>query len=155
MPEGSGGLGLSEIHDLDGARDASRRRRVLEVLRCLEPVLDEQVQVVTLVEDLAADVGMVLLEEPHLAVLLRDELLIHRGDLDEEVLVGEVEVRGEVGRRLPVTVEFDGEAARFVLPAEAVEVEETGELPLAVVGEGDVVCRGREIDGQDEASIRR
>jgi hypothetical protein len=125
------------------------------VIRGLEAVLDEQVEVVTLVEDLAPDVRVVLLQQSDLAVLLGDELLVHRRDLDEQVLVGEEEIGSEVGRRLAVVVELDGEAPRLVLPTEAVEVEESGELSLAVVSEGDVVCRGREVDCQEEASMRR
>jgi hypothetical protein len=145
---GSGSFGLPEVDDLDRSRDACRSRLVVEVLRCLQPVLDEKVEVVPLVEDLAVDLGVHLLEEPHLAVLLGDELLVHRRDLDEEILVGDVEVGGEVLDGLTSLVVFDRERGRLVLPIESVEVEESGELTLAVVSESDLVGWGREVDGQ-------
>src|SRR5262249_32598611 len=50
--------------------------------RRLEPVLAEELEVVALVEDPHADVGIELLHAPCLAVLLRDELLVQRRDLD-------------------------------------------------------------------------
>jgi hypothetical protein len=105
-------------------------------------------EVVALVEDLAVDVAVMFFEEPDLAVLLGDEFLVHRGDLDEQVFVGNVEVGGEERDGRTVGVEFDGEGRRLVLPGEAVEIEESCELPLAVVSEADVVSRSREVDGQ-------
>ena len=61
--------------------------------RLLETVLDEQVQVVALVEDLASDVRIERRQPPHLAVLLGHELLVEGRDLDVEVELGQVEVR--------------------------------------------------------------
>ena len=52
-----------------------------------------------------------------------------------EVLVGKVEVGTEETRRLPGRVELDGEGMRLVLPIDPIEVEESSELPLAVVSE--------------------
>jgi beta-galactosidase beta subunit len=94
------------------------------VIWCFQTVFDEQVQVVPLVEDLAVDRRMMLLEEPNLAVLLGDQLLVHGRYFDVQILIGQEEVGGEVRRRLTVRVEFDGEGSRFVLPLQAVEVEE-------------------------------
>jgi hypothetical protein len=125
----------SEVHDLGRSRDACWRRRELHARRFLEPVLHEQVEEIPLVEDLAPYLGVVLPELTHLAVLLGDQLLVHGGDLDVEVLVGKVEVGTEEASRLPGRVELDGEGMRFVLPLDPVEVEESSELPLAVVSE--------------------
>jgi hypothetical protein len=104
----------------------------------LETVFHNQMQVVPLVEDLALDVGVVLLELADLLVLLGDELLIHRGDLDEDLVIQQVEVRCEELGRLAV-FEPDREAARLVFPRDTIEVEEESELPLTVVSEIDLV----------------
>jgi hypothetical protein len=100
------------------------------------------------VEDLAVDVGVVLAEETYLSILLGDELLVHRRDLDEEVLVGDVEVGCEELRRFAVVVELDREGGRLVVPVQPVEIEESGELPLTVVSERDLIGRRREVEGQ-------
>ena len=92
-------------------------------------------QEVALVEDLAVDVRVLLAQLTHLAILLRDELLVHRGDLDVQLLVRKEEVRLEVARGSTGLIELDGEGVRFVLPLDSVEVEESGELPLTVVSE--------------------
>ena len=107
----------------------------------LETVFDHQVQVVALIEDLAVDVGVESLETTDLAILLGHQLLIHRCDLDEHLIVGQVEVRREPLGRLAVLIEIDREAPRLVVPGNSVEVEKEGELPLTVVSEIDVVCR--------------
>jgi len=96
---------------------------------------------VTLVEDLAAHVRVQLPQPADLAVLLRDELLVHRGDLDEEIVFRQVEVRPELFRWRPGGVPFDSEGSRLVLPRYDVEVEQPCELALAGVSELDPVCR--------------
>jgi hypothetical protein len=121
---------------------------VVEVFGRLEAVFDQEVEVVPLVEDLAVDVGVVLAEETYLSILLGDELLVHRRDLDEEVLVGDVEVGCEELRRFAVVVELDREGGRLVVPVQPVEIEESGELPLTVVSERDLIGRRREVEGQ-------
>ena len=63
--------------------------------RILQAVLRHQRQVVALVEDLAPDLGVPLAEAADLPVLLRDELLVERRDLDVEVVDREVEVGRE------------------------------------------------------------
>jgi hypothetical protein len=108
------------------------------MVRLLEPVLDHEMEVVALIEDLALDVRMELLKLADLLVLLGHQLLIHGGDLDEQIVVGEIEVGGEELDGLPFLV-GDGEAAWLVVPRNAVEVEEKSELPLAVVSELDFV----------------
>ena len=105
----------------------------------VQPVLDHEVQVVALVEDLAAHVRVQLAELPHLAVLLGDEALVHRGDLDVDALFGKVEVGRERANRGALLVPFDGKRRRLVVPLDVVEVEEARELPLALVSEVDRV----------------
>jgi len=104
-------------------------------IRFLETVLDQEVQIVTLVEHLALDVRMVFPEKSYLAVLLCHKLLAHRGDFDVDVILGQVEVGSEVLRRFSTPIPFDGEGMRFVLPVDSVEVEETCKLSFAVVRE--------------------
>jgi hypothetical protein len=52
----------------------------------LEPVLGDEGQVVALVEDLAIHARIQLAEPPDLAVLLGDQALVERRDLDVEVV---------------------------------------------------------------------
>ena len=86
---------------------------------------------------------MVLRETSNLAVLLRDELLIHRRDLDEHVLGGQIEIRPEELRRILELVEFDRKVARLVLPFDVIEVEEQRKLALALVRKLDGISRLR------------
>ena len=95
-------------------------------------------QIIALVEDLAANVGMVLLQLPDLFVLLSHQLLVHRRDLDVEVVVGQVEVRGEEFHRLAV-FKTDGKALGLILPGDAVEIQQKCELTLGVMSEVDFV----------------
>ena len=88
-----------------------------------------------MVEDLALDLWVQTSESLHLAVLLRDQFLAHRGDLDVDVVLREVEIRSEHLRGLAVFVPIDRKRARFVFPVDAVEIEKSRELPFAVVGE--------------------
>jgi hypothetical protein len=100
-----------------------------------QTVLEQQVHVVALVEDLALDVGVELLQAAYLAVLLRHELLVERRDLDVEIELRKVEVGREAVRDVARSIPIDVERRRFVEPLDLVEVEELCELPLAVVGE--------------------
>ena len=68
-------------------------------------------------------------------VLLGDEFLVQRGDLDEEVIRRQVEVGAEGLDRVPLPVALEYERAGLVLPFDAVEIEKLGELPLGVVRE--------------------
>ncbi len=82
---------------------------------------------------------MQLTQTSSLAVLLRDELLVERRDLDEEVVRGQEEVGRERLRGVAVAVALEDEGARLVLPRDVVEVEQLRELPLGVVREVDVL----------------
>ena len=104
-----------------------------EVGWSLETVLLHQVEVITLVEDLAAHTGIQTTERSYLAVLLGDELLAHRGDLDEEVIVGKVEIGSEVLVGTPLAVPRDRKCSRLVFPGNSVKIKERSELALAVV----------------------
>jgi hypothetical protein len=103
-----------------------------------QTVLGHQLEVVALVENLAVDLWMELLEKARLAVLLGHQLLVHRGDLDIKVIVGQVEVGCEELGGLAVAVPCDRKRAWLVVPGDRVEVEQKGELTLAVVGKGDL-----------------
>jgi hypothetical protein len=124
------------------ARGSGRRVRLgdsSKLLGFLEPVLDEKSQIVPLVEDLCLDVRIEGAQPADLAVLLGDELLVERRDLDVDVEVREIEVRREALCRLAVGIPGDVEGRWLVLPRDLIEVQELGELPLAVVGKGDRV----------------
>jgi hypothetical protein len=108
----------------------------------LQAVLHEQAEVVPLVEDLAAHLGILLAQAADLAVLLRDQLLVERGDLDVLVVRGEVEVGGEPLGDIALGVPVDVERAGLVVPFDLVEVEKPGELPFGIVGKGDGLAAG-------------
>jgi hypothetical protein len=94
-----------------------------EVGGSLKAVFLHQVKVITLVEDLAADTRIQAPEGPYLAVFLGDELLAHRGDLDEEVVVGKIEIGSEVLVGTPLSVPRDWKRSRLVRPGNSVKVE--------------------------------
>src|SRR5215212_8243180 len=108
----------------------------------LEPVLRHERQVIALVEDLAVDPRVELAQPPNLAVLLRDELLVQRRDLDVEVVRRQIEVGCEALRRAAVAVPFEIEGPGLVLPVDLIEVEQLPELALAGVGETEGVALG-------------
>lgn len=89
----------------------------------LEPVLEKKVEIVALIKHLATHVGVELPQAAYLAVLLCDQPLIHRGDLNVHFLIGQVEVWREEFRGLVVLVEFNRKRRRFVLPVDPVKVE--------------------------------
>ena len=140
---GGGSFTVSEILDAWRSGKTCRGRREFLIRWFLESVLDQQAQVIPLVEDLAFDFGMHLLEPPHLPILLGHQLLAHGRDLDVEVIVGKVEVGAEVLRGCSVIGELDGKLAWFVLPGDLVEIEQSRKLSFALVCEIDLVCRLR------------
>lgn len=81
-------------------------------------------KVIALVEHLALNIWVHIEQSPHLTILLRDELLVQRRNLYEEIFIWQVEVRSEELDGVSVTVEFDRERLGFVLPRETVEVQE-------------------------------
>jgi hypothetical protein len=107
----------------------------------LQSVLDQEIQVIALVEDLAANVWIKRHQSAGLAILLRHELLIKRRDLDVEIEGGEVEVGRESLGRIAVAVPLDVEGRGLVLPTDLIEVEQLCELPFAVVGKLNSVVR--------------
>src|SRR5207237_6377992 len=66
--------------------------------------------------------------------------LVQRGDLDVEVELHEVEVRGEALDDVAVTIPPDVERRRLVLPTDLIEVEQARELTLGCVRETDGVA---------------
>src|SRR5260370_42042718 len=97
----TGGGGI----DIEAQRSAFTEL-LAELRRQFEVVFHEQMQVVALVQHLDADLGVQLAEPAGLTVLLRDELLVERGDLDVEVVRGQGEVGTERLRGTAVTVAF-------------------------------------------------
>jgi hypothetical protein len=91
--------------------------------RPFEAVFLNQVEIIPLVEDLAPDARIEAPEGPYFSVLLGDELLAHRGDLNEEVVVGKVEVGSEILVGPPFAVPGDRESPRLILPGDSVEIE--------------------------------
>ena len=107
-----------------------------------ESVFDHQMEIVALVEHLAFGVRMNGPKTPDFLVLLGDQFLVHCRDLDVQVVVGKIEVGSEPFSWLALGVELDGKTARLVVPWDPIEVEKKGELPLTVVSELDLMCRG-------------
>ncbi len=107
--------------------------------RLFQPVLDQQVQVITLVEDLALHVRIKLHQAARFTVLLRHQLLVERRDLDVEIERRQVEVGREPLRRGAASIPLDVEGGGLVAPLDPIEVEELRELTLAVVRERDAL----------------
>lgn len=80
-------------------------------------------QVVLLIEDLAADFWIELAKTADLGILLRDQPLIHSGDLDEHPLIRQIEVGREVLSGPAISTPGDGERSRFINPGQSVKVE--------------------------------
>jgi len=132
-------------------RGLSAAERVLAV----EAIFLEQPEIIALVEDLDVDRRVELAEPPDLAVLPGDELLVHSRDLDIQVEVSQVEIRGELLGDLAFVVPLDVERARLVVPIDLVEVEEPGELSLARVSEIGAVARQFAVAPLAGGAIRR
>ena len=126
---------VAKVHDLRRSRDARRCRIVDFSVWFLESILDEKVEIIALIEHLALDVRMVLSEQSNLAVLLRDEFLAHRRDLDVDIVLPKIEIRPEIPGGFPVLAPFEGKRVRFVLPVDSIEIKESRELAFAVVSE--------------------
>ncbi|HKZ20630.1 MAG TPA: hypothetical protein VJQ57_11005 [Acidimicrobiia bacterium] len=94
-----------------------------EIGGSLETVFLHQVKVITLVEDLAANTRIQPPEGFYLAVFLGDKLLAHGRDLDKEIIVGKVEIGGEILVRTPLTIPRNGKRSRLVDPRNSVKVE--------------------------------
>ncbi len=76
------------------------------------------------IEELHSNLGVEAAELAKLAVLAGDERLLHHRDLDEEVLLGEVEVRRERADGAAFAVAFQDERVRLVVPRDPVVVED-------------------------------
>ena len=102
-----------------------------------EAVLDQQVQVVALVQDLALHVGIQLVQPPDFPVLLGYEFLVEGRYLDVKIEVRQIEVWRETLCRDAVPIPIDVERRRLVGPRDPIEVEKPRELSFAVVCEVD------------------
>src|SRR6185437_7429529 len=92
-------------------------------------MLGEALQVAP-VEELYLDVRVPLAQLAQLAVLAGYERLLHGGDLDVEVLLGEIEVGRERLLHAPVGVLLEHEGPGLVFPGEVVVVEHLRALEL-------------------------
>src|SRR5262245_32967699 len=101
----------------------------------LEPVLVHEGQVVALVEDLAVGARIELAQSADLPVLLGDQPLVQRRDLDVQVVLRKVEVRGEPLHHVAVAIPLQVERCGLVLPVDLVEVQQLRELAFACVRE--------------------
>ena len=70
--------------------------------------------------------------------------MIERGYLDVEIELGQIEVGGETLRDGPGAIPGDVERGRLVAPLDLIEVEQAGELPLAVMRKAGRLVRLRE-----------
>src|SRR5439155_5076997 len=113
-------------------RPASRSSAAELGPRLRQVVLGEKLPEVPVVQQLDLHVRIELPQAPQLAVLARDQALLHPRDLDVEVEVGDVEVGREALGHAPVLVPGQVERARLVLPAQPVEVEQPREGALAL-----------------------
>src|SRR5215471_10989724 len=87
------------------------------------------------VKELDSNVRVEAAQLPDLPVLACHERLLHDGDLDEQVLLGKVEVRRERAHDAPLLVSLEHERLRLVVPADPVVIEDLGALELAAIGE--------------------
>lgn len=80
-------------------------------------------KVIALVEDFAIDLRIQLAKPADLSILLRDQFLIHGGDLDEQVILGQIEIGSEELRWCSITAPGYWEGSGLVLPVDTVEVQ--------------------------------
>jgi hypothetical protein len=102
-------------------------------------VFEEQVFIILAVEYLAFDLGVELMQAFYLAILLSHQFLVHSGNLDEKIVLGEVKIGCELRRRPAAVVPGNIETYRLVEPFDIVEIEKAGKLLLAAMGEAYLV----------------
>ena len=109
-----------------------------------QPVTLRKALDVAPVEELHADVWVEPLDLPELPVLPGHERLLHHRHLDEEVLLGEVEVGRECADDATLVVPLEDEGLRLVVPRNPVVVEDLGALDLDAIREprwvGATIC---------------
>ncbi|MEA2001283.1 MAG: hypothetical protein U9N84_05275, partial [Actinomycetota bacterium] len=134
VPPGSTGETgvVSEVFDAGRAGNTGRGRRKLLIRWLLQTVLDEEAEVVALVKDFALDLRVHFPEETYLLVLFGHKLLTHGRYLDVQVVLREVEIGSEELCRLAI-LEPNCELARFIVPVDFVEIQESREQPVALV----------------------
>lgn len=101
----------------------------------LEPIFDEQVEVVTLIEDLALHIWVEFTQSPNFTILFRDQLLVESSYLDVKAVLGKIEIRSETLRGYSIAIPFDVERAGFVVPLDLIEVKQLRKLPFRIVRE--------------------
>src|SRR5438477_3080965 len=90
---------------------------------------------VSFVEELDLHVRVALAQLAELAVLARDERLLHHRQLDVQILIREVEVGRERLGDPARLVLLEDERRRLVLPRHPVVVEDFGAFELRLAGE--------------------
>jgi hypothetical protein len=133
----------AKICDFGWSWDSSGSCEVGLGVRLFKSVLDEKMQVVALVEHLAPYIWVQLAKPFYFTVLLGYEFLTHGRDLDVGVVAWEVEIGLEQLCRFAGFIPLDRELPWLVLPRDTVEIQESRELPLAVVCEFGEIGRGR------------
>ncbi len=104
-------------------------------------VLEHQRTEVAGVEQLDAQAGVKLAQAADLAILLADQALLESGQLDEELELGQPEVRREALQDVAVQVPQDWKDDRLVLPGDLVEVQDAGQFGFAGVCKGGARSR--------------
>jgi hypothetical protein len=90
---------------------------------------------VALIDNEERDLGIELAEVTDLAILLRHQSLSEHGELDEEVLLGQIEVGAEPPHGYAALVPGERKLEWLVQPLVAVEGEKLREKALTGVGE--------------------
>ena len=102
-----------------------------------------------MIENLDVDVRINRAQEFDFAILARDQGLFHGGELDVEIGFGQIEIGREGFDDVTVFIPLEGETARLIFPADAVEIEKIGEQLFAGMAEGGVLDGG--MAGGDDA----
>ena len=139
LPDASRDLGPGEIDNADLAvvRSIVGRHRLRGQTQAI--ALRETLDVST-VEELDPDVGIQPLNLAELLVLACDQRLLHHGHLDEEVLLGEVEVGRECTHHPPFLIALEDERVRLVIPGYSVVVKNLGALDFDAIRESRRLC---------------
>jgi hypothetical protein len=114
---------MIEANHLHRSREPLGNGRRRQVVGLFQSVFLDQVEVVPLIEDLAAHFRVEPAQHPDFGILLRDQLLAHGRYLDEQLIVGKKEVRREMLVGSPVSIPADGKSPRLVKPGNSVEVQ--------------------------------
>ena len=151
-PPGSAGLGDSQVYDAHRPGNSRSAGSDSDSPGVSRSYLMRRWEEIALVEDLDFTSGWCLASWRTLRFFLVTSFLIHRRDLDEQALLREEEVGSEVSDGRTRCIELSRKRGGLVFPGDAVEIEESGKLSFAFVGEFDGVGQTPEVDGRRQAS---